>query len=70
MNNEKTPLTLRKGVTLATGMVFGAIMGGLLTSIGETTGEYQGMMETNDWWLGAIDRVKEDLKNDKDEPEE
>lgn len=47
----------------------GAIMGGLLAGIGLNIGEYHGIVETNQNWRDAIERVENDLKEQKSETE-
>lgn len=47
----------------------GAIMGGLLAGIGLNTGEYHGIVETNQNWRDAIEEAKKDLEEKKTETE-
>lgn len=70
MKNVKTPFLLRRKVVTVTSICFGAIMGGLLSSIGQNTGEYRGVKETNENWNVAIGNLKKELELDKNESEE
>lgn len=65
-NEKKTPLVLRKDVVMSVSIVFGAIMGGLLSAIGQNTGEYHGRKDMNELWKTSIDSV---LKETGKEPE-
>lgn len=69
MKNNKTPFILRKGVVTGISIVFGAIMGGLLSSIGQNTGEYHGMKDMNEHWKTAIESVVTENKNKSEEGE-
>ena len=69
MKNVKTPFELRKGVGIAISIGFGAIMGGLLCSIGQNAGEYRGIKETDEKWSSAVDEVFEQAKNKPEEEE-
>lgn len=59
MKNVKTPFILRKGVGIAISMGFGAIMGGLLSAIGQNAGEYRGIEEANERWRSSVDKALE-----------
>ena len=69
MKNVKTPFILRKGFVTAISIGFGAIMGGLLCSIGQNAGEYRGIKETDEKWSSAVDEVLEQAKNKPEEEE-
>lgn len=69
MKNVKTPFILRKGVVTAISIGFGAIMGGLLSSIGQNAGEYRGIEEADERWRSAVDEVFEQAKNKTEEEE-
>ena len=69
MKNVKTPFILRKGFVTAISIGFGAIMGGLLCSIGQNAGEYRGIKETDEKWSSAVDEVFEQAKNKPEEEE-
>ena len=63
MKNVKTPFILRKGYVTAISIGFGAIMGGLLSAIGQNAGEYRGIKETDEKWSSAVDEVFEQDRN-------
>lgn len=63
MKNVKTPFILRKGFVTAISIGFGAIMGGLLSAIGQNAGEYRGIKETDEKWSSAVDEVFEQDRN-------
>ena len=42
-------------------------MGGLLSSIGQNSGEYRGAKETNEKWKVAVDEVFKQAKNESEE---
>ena len=67
MKNVKIPFGLRKGVVTIISIGFGAIMGGLLSCIGQNSGEYRGMKETNEKWKAAVDAAFERAKNESEE---
>ena len=67
MKNVKIPFELRKGVVTIMSIGFGAIMGGLLSCIGQNSGEYRGMKETNEKWNAAVDEVFKQAKNESEE---
>lgn len=67
MKNVKIPFGLRKGVVTVMSIGFGAIMGGLLSSIGQNSGEYRGMKETNEKWNAAVNAAFEQAKNKSEE---
>lgn len=67
MKNVKIPFGLRKGVVTVMSIGFGAIMGGLLSCIGQNSGEYRGMKETNEEWKAAVDAAFEQAKNKSEE---
>ena len=69
MKNVKTPFILRKGFVTAISIGFGAIMGGLLCSIGQNAGEYCGIKETDEKWSSAVDEVLEQDRNKTEEEE-
>ena len=69
MKNVKTPFILRKGFVTAISIGFGAIMGGLLSAIGQNAGEYRGIKETDEKWSSAVDEVLEQAKNKPEEEE-
>lgn len=69
MKNVKTPFVLRKGVVTIISIGFGAIMGGLLSAIGQNVGEYHGANETNEKWSAAINKEIERVKNESEEKE-
>ena len=69
MKNVKTPFVLRKGFVTAISIGFGAIMGGLLSAIGQNAGEYRGIKETDEKWSSALDGVFEQAKNKPEEEE-
>ena len=69
MKNVKTPFILRKGFVTAISIGFGAIMGGLLCSIGQNAGEYRGIKKTDEKWSSAVDEVLEQAKNKPEEEE-
>lgn len=69
MKDNKTPFVLRKGVVTGISIAFGAIMGGLLSSMGQNTGEYHGMKETNENWKQAMDKVLAECKDKIEEGE-
>lgn len=69
MKNVKTPFILRKEFVTAFSIGFGAIMGGLLCSIGQNAGEYRGIKETDEKWSSAVDEVLEQAKNKPEEGE-
>lgn len=70
MKNNKTPLTLRRGFVLGFSIACGALMGGLLNSIGQNAGEYHGMKESHERWKAAIDKVLEEHKSENESKEE
>ena len=72
MKNVKTPFILRKGFVTAISIGFGAIMGGLLCSIGQNAGEYRGIKETDERWRSAVDEVleQEQQERERNKPEE
>lgn len=70
MKNVKTPFVLRKGVVTAISIGFGAIMGGLLSSIGLNAGEYHGVKKSNEEWYAALSNLKNELERHKNESEE
>lgn len=65
MKNVKTPFILRKGFVTATSIGFGAIMGGLLSGIGQNAGVYRGIEEADERWRSSVDEVlkQEQAKN-------
>lgn len=67
MKNNKTPFILRKDVVMGISIIFGAIMGGLVSSLGQNTGEYHGGKNMNEMWKTAMDKV---LEKDENKPEE
>lgn len=67
MKNVKTPFLLRRKVVTVTSICFGAIMGGLLSAIGQNSGEYRGVKETNEKWNVAVDEEFERYKNKSEE---
>ena len=69
MKNVKTPFILRKGFVTAISIGFGAIMGGLLSAIGQNAGEYRGIKETDEKWSSAVDEVLEQDRNKTEEEE-
>ena len=69
MKNVKTPFILRKGFVTAISIGFGAIMGGLLCSIGQNAGECRGIKETDEKWSSALDGVFEQ-ERDRNKTEE
>lgn len=69
MKNVKTPFVLRKGFATAFSIGFGAIMGGLLYSIGQNIGEYHGINETYEKCKAAVDEEFERYKNKSEEKE-
>ena len=69
MKNVKTPFILRKGFVTAISIGFGAIMGGLLSGIGQNAGVYRGIKETDEKWSSAVDEVFEQAKNKPEEEE-
>ena len=69
MKNVKTPFILRKEFVTAFSIGFGAIMGGLLCSIGQNAGEYRGIKETDEKWSSAVDEVLEQDRNKTEEEE-
>lgn len=70
MKNVKTPFLLRRKVVTVTSICFGAIMGGLLSSIGQNSGEYRGMKKSNEEWYAAVSNLKKELERGKNESEE
>lgn len=70
MKNVKTPFLLRKEVVTVISIGFGAILGGLLSSIGQDVGKYHGIKETNEEWNAAVSNLKNELERDIDESEE
>lgn len=70
MKNVKTPFLLRKEVVTVISIGFGAIMGVLLSSIGQNAGEYHGMKKSNEEWCAAIGNLKKELERGKNESEE
>ena len=69
MKNVKTPFILRKEVVTVISIGLGAIMGGLLSSIGRNAGEYHGIEETNELWRSSVDKVLEQ-EQDRNKTEE
>ena len=69
MKNVKTPFILRKGFVTAISIGFGAIMGGLLSGIGQNSGVYRGIEEADERWRSAVDEVLEQAKNKPEEEE-
>ena len=71
MKNVKTPFILRREVVTAISIGFGAIMGGLLSAIGQNAGEYRGIKETDEKWRSSVDEAleKEQAKNKPEEEE-
>ena len=69
MKNVKTPFILRKGFVTAISIGFGAIMGGLLSAIGQNSGVYRGIEEADERWRSAVDEVLEQ-ERDRNKPEE
>lgn len=69
MKNVKTPFILRKGFVTAISIGFGAIMGGLLSGIGQNAGVYRGIEEADERWRSAVDEVLEQ-EQAKNKPEE
>lgn len=67
MKNVKTPFGLRKGVVTIISIGFGAIFGGLISCIGQNSGEYRGIKETCEKCKAAVDEA---FKRDKNESEE
>lgn len=63
MKNLKTPFILRKWVVTTISIAFGATMGGLLCSLGQSAGEYRGRTKSNEECYAA-------LRNLKNEPEQ
>lgn len=63
MKNVKTPFYIKKGVVTAISIGFGAIMGGLLSSIGQNAGEYRGIKETDEKWSSAVAEALEQDRN-------
>ena len=57
MKNVKTPFILRKGFVTAISIGFGAIMGGLLGSMGQNAGVYRGIEEADERWRSSVDEV-------------
>lgn len=55
MKNVKTPFILRKGFVTAISIGFGAIMGGLLSAIGQNAGEYHGIEKADEIWRSSVD---------------
>lgn len=66
MKNVKTPFILRKEVVTVISIGFGAIMGGLLSTIGRNAGEYHGIEETNELWRSSVDEVLEQEQQERD----
>ena len=69
MRNVKTPFVLRKGFATAFSIGFGAIMGGLLYSIGQNIGEYHGIKKANEEWYAAVSNLSKELERGKNESE-
>ena len=69
MKNVKTPFILRKGFVTAISIGFGAIMGGLLSAIGQNSGVYRGIEEADERWRSAVDEVLEQ-ERDRNKTEE
>ena len=63
MKNVKTPFILRREVVTAISIGFGAIMGGLLSAIGQNAGEYRGIEEADERWRSSVDKVLEQEQN-------
>lgn len=63
MKNVKTPFILRKEVVTVISIGFGAIMGGLLSAIGQNAGEYHGIEVTDEIWRSSVDQVLEQDRN-------
>ena len=71
MKNVKTPFILRKGFVTAISIGFGAIMGGLLSAIGQNSGVYRGIEEADERWRSAVDEVlQQERDRNKTEEEE
>lgn len=70
MKNVKTPFLLRKEVVTVISIGFGAILGGLFSSIGQDVGEYHGIKETNEKWNAAVNEVFKQTKNESEEKTE
>lgn len=64
MKNVKTPFILRKGFVTAVSIGFGAIMGGLLSGIGQNAGVYRGIEVADERWRSSVDEV---LKQEQQE---
>lgn len=67
MKNVKTPFGLRKGVVTIISIGFGAIFGGLISCIGQNSGEYRGIKETFEKCKAAVDETFERYKNKSEE---
>lgn len=67
MKNVKTPFILRKEVVTIISIGFGAIMGGLLSAIGQNAGEWCGIKETFEKCKEAVDEEFERYKNKSEE---
>nr|DAF83577.1 MAG TPA: YtxH-like protein [Caudoviricetes sp.] len=67
MKNVKTPFGLRKEVVTIISIGFGAIMGGLLSAIGQNAGEYRGITETFEKCKAAVDETFEQYRNKSEE---
>lgn len=67
MKNVKTPFLLRRKVVTVTSICFGAIMGGLLSAIGQNSGEYRGVTETFEKCKAAVDETFKQAKNESEE---
>lgn len=63
MKNVKTPFILRKEVVTVISIGFGAIMGGLLSAIGQNAGEYRGIEEADERWRSSVDEVLKQAEN-------
>ena len=66
MKNVKTPFILRKRFVTAISIGFGAIMGGLLSAIGQNSGVYRGIEEADERWRSAVDEVLEQEQQERD----
>lgn len=67
MKNVKTPFILRKEVVTVISIGFGAIMGGLLSGIGQNAGVYHGIKETNEKWDEVFKQAKNESEEEKTE---
>lgn len=69
MKNVKTPFILRKEVVTVISIGFGAIMGGLLSGIGQNAGVYRGIEEADERWRSSVDEVLKQAENKTEEEE-